>query len=119
MRTPTGARIGSGIGSPPTTPARENSTPREVPLYKSAKTGLLLVDDSQWNAKQERIMSQFELDERTRAVLDRVRHSTATLSVYDMPPDLAEATDRPSHSGLRIVDSRLAYTQIWGSRSRT
>jgi hypothetical protein len=36
-------------------------------------------------------MSQFELDERTRAVLDRVRHSTATLSVYDMPPDLAEA----------------------------
>ena len=36
-------------------------------------------------------MSQFELDERTRAVLDRVRHSTATLSLYDMPPDLAEA----------------------------
>ena len=34
-------------------------------------------------------MSQFELDERTRAVLDRVRHSPATLSVYDMPPDLA------------------------------
>jgi hypothetical protein len=60
-------------------------------LYKSAKTGLLLVDDSQWNAKQERIMSQFELDERTRVLLDRVRHSTATLSVYEMPPDLAEA----------------------------
>jgi hypothetical protein len=36
-------------------------------------------------------MSQFELDERTRTVLDRVRHSTATLSVYDMPADLAEA----------------------------
>jgi hypothetical protein len=36
-------------------------------------------------------MSQFELDERTRALLDRVRHSTATLSVYDMPADLAEA----------------------------
>jgi len=36
-------------------------------------------------------MSQFELDERTRVLLDRVRHSTATLSVYEMPPDLAEA----------------------------
>jgi hypothetical protein len=36
-------------------------------------------------------MSQFELDERTRAVLDRVRHSRATLSVFDMPADLAEA----------------------------
>jgi hypothetical protein len=60
-------------------------------LYKSAKTGLLLDDDSQWNPKQERTMSQFELDERTRAVLDRVRHSTATMSLYDMPPDLAEA----------------------------
>ncbi|HTW90530.1 MAG TPA: hypothetical protein VMH22_02340 [bacterium] len=36
-------------------------------------------------------MSQFVLDERTRAVLDRVRNSTATLSVYDMPSDLAEA----------------------------
>ena len=34
-------------------------------------------------------MSQFELDERTRAVLDRVRHSPATLSEYDMPPDPA------------------------------
>jgi hypothetical protein len=50
-------------------------------------------------------MSQFELDERTRAVLDRVRHSTATLSVHDMPPDLAEAADGPYHSGLQIVDS--------------
>jgi hypothetical protein len=36
-------------------------------------------------------MSQFELDERTRAVLDRVRHSTATLSVDVMRSDLAEA----------------------------
>jgi hypothetical protein len=45
------------------------------------------------DAKQERVMSQFELDERTRAVLARVRQSTATLSVYDMPPDLAEAAD--------------------------
>jgi hypothetical protein len=35
------------------------------------------------------MMSQFELDERTRAVLDRVRYSPATLSVYDMPPDAA------------------------------
>jgi hypothetical protein len=35
------------------------------------------------------MMSQFELDERTRAVLDRVWYSPATLSVYDMPPDLA------------------------------
>ena len=36
-------------------------------------------------------MSQFELDERTRAVLERVRHSRTTLSVFDMPADLAEA----------------------------
>jgi hypothetical protein len=35
------------------------------------------------------MMNQFELDERTRAVLDRVRHSPATLSVYYMPPDAA------------------------------
>jgi hypothetical protein len=60
-------------------------------LYKSADFRLLLDEDSQWNTAKESAMSQFELDERTRAVLDRVRHSTATLSVYDMPADLAEA----------------------------
>jgi len=36
-------------------------------------------------------MSEFEPDLRTRDVLDRIRHSQTTLSVFDMPPDLAEA----------------------------
>jgi len=36
-------------------------------------------------------MSQFTLNQETRDVLDRVRHSRKTLSVFDMPADLAEA----------------------------
>jgi len=36
-------------------------------------------------------MSQIELDEKTKELLDRVRHSRKTLSVYEMPSDLAEA----------------------------
>ena len=34
-------------------------------------------------------MSQFEPNQRMREVLDRIRHSQAVLSVYDMPADLA------------------------------
>jgi hypothetical protein len=34
-------------------------------------------------------MSQFELDERTRAVLDRVRHKRKCLWLYDMPEEVA------------------------------
>lgn len=36
-------------------------------------------------------MNQSELDQRTRALLDRVRHARKPLSVYEMPADLAEA----------------------------
>ena len=60
-------------------------------MTKTARTRLLLDEDSQWNTAKESGMSQFELDERTRAVLDRVRHSRAALTVFDMPADLAEA----------------------------
>jgi hypothetical protein len=65
MRTPTRVRIGSEIGSPPTTPARENSTRREVPLYKSAETGLLLDEDSPWNTVGESVMNHIGLNQRT------------------------------------------------------
>jgi hypothetical protein len=36
-------------------------------------------------------MNQIELEPETRAVLDRIRHSSRVLSVYEMPADLAEA----------------------------
>lgn len=36
-------------------------------------------------------MNQLELDLRTQAVLDRIRHSSKVLSIYEMPSDLAEA----------------------------
>jgi hypothetical protein len=56
-----------------------------------AEIGLLLVDGSRKSTAKERCMSVFEPDERTREVLDRIRHSTTALCVFDMPPDLAEA----------------------------
>ena len=36
-------------------------------------------------------MNESELDQRTRMLLDRVRHSRKPLSVYEMPADLAES----------------------------
>jgi hypothetical protein len=36
-------------------------------------------------------MNPIELEPKTRNVLDRIRHSSKFLSVYDMPADLAEA----------------------------
>ncbi len=35
-------------------------------------------------------MNQIELESETRAVLDRIRHSSKALSTYEMPADLAE-----------------------------
>ena len=36
-------------------------------------------------------MNQFELSPETRDVLDRIRHSSKFLSIFEMPSDLAEA----------------------------
>lgn len=36
-------------------------------------------------------MNQIEMAPRTRVVLDRIRHSSKVLSIYEMPADLAEA----------------------------
>jgi hypothetical protein len=36
-------------------------------------------------------MIQLELDPKSKAVLDRIRHSSKVLSIYEMPSDLAEA----------------------------
>lgn len=36
-------------------------------------------------------MNQIELEPETRAVLDRIRHSSKVLSIFEMPADLAEA----------------------------
>jgi hypothetical protein len=35
-------------------------------------------------------MNQIELEPETRKVLDRIRHSSKVLSIYEMPADLAE-----------------------------
>jgi len=43
-------------------------------------------------------MNEIELDQETRLLLDRVRHKRKTLSLFDMPPDLAEAGERQSYS---------------------
>jgi hypothetical protein len=36
-------------------------------------------------------MNTIELDPETRSLLDRVRHRSEVLSIYDTPSDLAEA----------------------------
>ena len=38
-------------------------------------------------------MNSIELEPETRSLLDRVRHRSKVLSLYDMPSDLAEAAD--------------------------
>jgi len=43
-------------------------------------------------------MNDIELNQETRLLLDRVRHKRKTLSVFDMPPDLAEAAERRYYS---------------------
>ena len=43
-----------------------------------------------------------ELEPKTRAMLDRIRHSTRVLSIYEMPADLA---DTPDGQGDRFVSS--------------
>lgn len=37
-------------------------------------------------------MNQFELNQRSRDLLERVRHQSEVLSLYDMPAKLAEPT---------------------------
>ena len=64
-------------------------------------------------------MNQIELNQKTRDLLDRVRHKRKCLSLYDMPPDLAEAVGGPSHSGIQMVDSGQAHTHTWDSASQT
>jgi hypothetical protein len=34
-------------------------------------------------------MNQIELNQRSRAMLDQIRHRSKVLSIYDMPADLA------------------------------
>ena len=36
-------------------------------------------------------MNTIELEPETRSLLDRIRHRSEVLSVYEMPADLAEA----------------------------
>ena len=36
-------------------------------------------------------MNQIEMATKTKAVLNRIRHSSKVLSIYEMPADLAEA----------------------------
>ena len=38
-------------------------------------------------------MNQIELEPETRAVLNRIRHSSKVLSIYEMPADLADTPD--------------------------
>jgi hypothetical protein len=49
-------------------------------------------------------MNQFELSPETRDVLDRIRHSSKFLSVFEMPSDLAEAAVQ----GIRTDVSNVA-----------
>ena len=38
-------------------------------------------------------MNQIELEPKTRAMLDRIRHSTRVLSICEMPADPADTPD--------------------------
>ena len=38
-------------------------------------------------------MNEMELNQKTRDLLDRVRHGCKTLSLFDSPADLAEAAN--------------------------
>ena len=38
-------------------------------------------------------MNMIELEPKTRAMLDRIRHSSKVLSMYEMPLDLADTPD--------------------------
>ena len=83
-----------GEHPPPTTPGREISIFPEVDLTEIAKNALLLGNDGCRKNRREYAMKELKLDKRTREVLDRIRHGSSTLSVYEMPPDLAEAGER-------------------------
>jgi len=56
-----------------------------------AEIALLLSNDCNQKGDRESVMNEIELDQETRLLLDRVRHKRKTLSLFDMPPDLAEA----------------------------
>ena len=43
-------------------------------------------------------MDTIELEPETRSLLDRIRHRSEVLSIYDMPSDLARAEGRRSYS---------------------
>ena len=55
-------------------------------------------------------MNQTELNQQTRDLLDRIRHRSKVLSLYDMPSDLAEAAVWEigktilKHQGLLLVE---------------
>jgi len=63
-----------------------------------AEIALLLSNDCNQKGDRESVMNEIELDQETRLLLDRVRHKRKTLSLFDMPPDLAEAGERQSYS---------------------
>jgi hypothetical protein len=95
--------MGRGFGSnvramvqgstPPTTPGREIFISQKVDLTETAKNALLLSNDGCRSNRREYAMNQLRLDKRTCDVLDRIRHGSSALSVYEMPPDLAEAAE--------------------------
>jgi hypothetical protein len=64
---------------------------RKVVLTRNAEIGVLVIDGSKQNSTMENSMNVIDLNERTRELLDRVRHKPKFLSVFDMPADLAEA----------------------------
>jgi hypothetical protein len=45
-------------------------------------------------------MDQLVLEPKSKAVLDRIRHSSKFLSIFEMPSDLAEAEDRFVRQGM-------------------
>lgn len=87
------AGFGAGKSVNVPTPGRETRGLCKIQVTEIAKIGLLLFGGSRKNTAKECYMSEFGPDLRTRDVLDRIRHSQTTLSVYDMPPDLAETAD--------------------------
>jgi hypothetical protein len=60
-------------------------------------------------------MNQLELEPETRSVLDRIRHSSKVLSIYEMPADLAEAAVWEIGK-IVLADRGLAMVQENGYR---
>jgi hypothetical protein len=77
--------------SPRATPGQEMRDLQKVVLTRMAEIGLLVIDGTKKKPIMENYMNKLELNQRTRELLDRVRHQPKFLSVFDMPADLAEA----------------------------